>query len=79
MSGGSKPGDAHGVDCGLFISAQEARALPLKRREVRATVYCDAGFADTSEELHYVSDVDCSVVFKFPLPPRAAIYRCAST
>ena len=50
--------------------------MPLKRRDVSATVYADASFADTTENLRYKSDAECSAVFRFPLPPCAAVYRC---
>lgn len=55
----------------------DGRSVPLKAREVRATLHTAAGFSDTCESFNYVSDVEagCSVQFKFPLPPRSAIYR----
>lgn len=51
--------------------------VPLKHREVRSEVYCDVGVAETLETLSYVADKDCSVRFKFPLPPRSSVFRCA--
>ena len=61
--------------CGLFVDGPSARALPLRRRDVKADVCVDACYADTAETFSYISDVDCTCVFKFPLPPRAAVYR----
>jgi len=42
------------------------------------TMHCDLGFEETTEEFTYLADADCSVGFKFPLPPRSAIFRCCS-
>jgi hypothetical protein len=60
---------------GLFVIGDEDKSVPLKRREISAKVFCDAGFCATEEKLSYVSDVDVTAVFKFPLPPRAAIHK----
>ena len=38
-------------------------------------MHCDLGFEETTEEFTYLADADCSVGFKFPLPPRSAIFR----
>ncbi|KAG2492817.1 hypothetical protein HYH03_008975 [Edaphochlamys debaryana] len=64
--------------CGLFVEPKpDAKPIPvpLKRRDVTATIHADASFSDTKETLSYIADVDCTAVFKFPLPPRAAVYR----
>lgn len=62
--------------CGLFISGDDAKAVPLKRRDVTGDVYVDGCFADVAETFSYVAgDQDCTATFKFPLPPRAAVYR----
>ncbi|KXZ47715.1 hypothetical protein GPECTOR_33g597 [Gonium pectorale] len=68
--------------CGLFVPASGDAPrvpVPLRRRDVSATVYADACFADTKETLSYISDVDCTAVFRFPLPPRAAVYSLYGT
>ncbi len=66
------------ANSGLLRSDATAKEIPvpLRRRDVSATVYAAASFSDTKETLSYVSDVECSAVFRFPLPPRAAVYRC---
>ncbi|KAG2443262.1 hypothetical protein HYH02_009335 [Chlamydomonas schloesseri] len=64
--------------CGLFradAGTKQHIPVPLRRRDVSATVYAAASFSDTKETLSYVSDAECSAVFRFPLPPRAAVYR----
>ncbi|KAG2443412.1 hypothetical protein HXX76_001770 [Chlamydomonas incerta] len=72
----SKPSTGVLPPCGVFIEGGEKPIpVPLKRRDVSATVYAAASFSDTKETLSYVSDVECSAVFRFPLPPRAAVYR----
>ncbi|PNH05173.1 von Willebrand factor A domain-containing protein 5A [Tetrabaena socialis] len=68
----SQPGSGALPPCGLFTSASVP--VPLRRRDVVATIHASASFADTQETLSYVSDVDCTAVFKFPLPPRSAVY-----
>ena len=45
-------------------------------RAVDSTMHCDLGFEETTEEFSYLADADCSVAFKFPLPPRSAVFRC---
>lgn len=73
----SKPSTGVLPPCGVFVEGGEKPIpVPLKRRDVSATVYAAASFSDTKETLSYVSDVECSAVFRFPLPPRAAVYRC---
>jgi hypothetical protein len=73
----SQGAPSNGRPTGLFVVGKEDKSVPLKRREVAARLFCDAGFADTVERLHFVSDEDVSATFKFPLPPRAAVYRYA--
>mmetsp|Transcript_20822 Transcript_20822/g.45542 ORF Transcript_20822/g.45542 Transcript_20822/m.45542 type:complete len:577 (+) Transcript_20822:96-1826(+) len=63
--------------CGLFMSSNEP--VPLKRREVSATVHAADGFCDVQESLFYIADKDSTVRFVFPLPPRAAVYRFKAT
>ena len=58
------------------LDHQRGSVLPTCRA-VRTTLHCDLGYAETTEELSYVADADCSVVFRFPLPPRSAIFKCA--
>ena len=72
----SKGADVKG-QTGLFVVGDEDKSIPLKHRQVSAKVFCDAGFCDTVERLSYVSDTDVSATFKFPLPPKASVYRCA--
>lgn len=38
-------------------------------------LHCDLAFAETTEELSYLADVDATVTFRFPVPSRAAVYR----
>ena len=64
-----KPSDP----CGLFIDG--AAAVPLRRRDIKADVCVDACYADTCETFSYASATDCTATFKFPLPPRSAVYR----
>eukprot|EP00198_Chlamydomonas_reinhardtii_P004559 XP_001693895.1 flagellar/basal body protein [Chlamydomonas reinhardtii] len=73
----SRPsGNTGCTTCGLFRTTNGTEIpVPLKRRDVSATVYADASFADTTENLRYKSDAECSAVFRFPLPPCAAVYR----
>ncbi|KAG2443277.1 hypothetical protein HYH02_009347 [Chlamydomonas schloesseri] len=72
----SKPSTGVLPPCGVFIEGGEKPIpVPLRRRDVSAIVYAAASFSDTKETLSYVSDVECSAVFRFPLPPRAAVYR----
>ncbi len=85
----SKPGqDGKAEPVGLFIEAPidggsdvaavepGRRAVPLKERRVSATVYASGSFADTRETLTYCSDdTDCTAIFRFPLPPRSAVYK----
>jgi hypothetical protein len=66
---------AGGGPTGLIVVGHEERSVPLKRREVSAKLLCDAGVCDTVERLSYVADADVSASFRFPLPPRAAVYR----
>lgn len=40
-------------------------------------MHCDLGFAEVTEELSYLSDHPCSATFRFPLPSRAAVFKCA--
>ncbi|KAG2497307.1 hypothetical protein HYH03_004890 [Edaphochlamys debaryana] len=70
----SEPGSAPKEPCGLFVKDKKV-SVPLRRRDVTATIHADACFADTTETLSYVADEDCTAVFRFPLPPRAAVYR----
>jgi hypothetical protein len=42
-------------------------------------VHCDTSLVDTTETLAFIADEDVSVVFKFPLPPRAAVYGLTAT
>ncbi|KAG2443278.1 hypothetical protein HYH02_009348 [Chlamydomonas schloesseri] len=72
----SKPSTGVLPPSGVFIEGGEKPIpVPLRRRDVSAIVYAAASFSDTKETLSYVSDVECSAVFRFPLPPRAAVYR----
>lgn len=64
-----KPSDP----CGLFIDGGAA-AIPLRQRDIQANVCVDACYADTCETFSYASDFDCTATFKFPLPPRSAVY-----
>ena len=66
-AGGKEP-------CGVFREGTKT-PVPLKRRDVTASIQTSAGFADVTETLSYVVDADCCAVFRFPLPPRAAVYR----
>lgn len=64
--------------CGVFTSSAEP--VPLKSREVFANVLCDLTVADTVERLTYVAgSQSVSSTFKFPLPPRSAVYRFKAT
>jgi hypothetical protein len=60
--------------CGVFREGTQA-PVPLQRRDVTASIQTSAGFADVTETLSYVADTECGAVFRFPLPPRAAVYR----
>jgi hypothetical protein len=72
----SKAGTADEVTPGAYIKGNNATCcLPLKSRHVAANVDCDLGIAQTTETFHYVHSVDCSPTFKFPLPPRSAVYK----
>ena len=42
-------------------------------------MHCELGFEETTEEFTYLADADCSVAFKFPLPPRSAVFRCRTS
>lgn len=70
----SRPEPGKPEPCGLFDKAKDV-SVPLRKREISATVYTNGFFADNKEVLSYVTDVDCSAVFRFPLPPRSAVYR----
>eukprot|EP00197_Chlamydomonas_leiostraca_P001252 CAMPEP_0202885282 /NCGR_PEP_ID=MMETSP1391-20130828/41582_1 /ASSEMBLY_ACC=CAM_ASM_000867 /TAXON_ID=1034604 /ORGANISM="Chlamydomonas leiostraca, Strain SAG 11-49" /LENGTH=1167 /DNA_ID=CAMNT_0049568525 /DNA_START=90 /DNA_END=3594 /DNA_ORIENTATION=- len=59
---------------GLFIKG-DGKPVPLRSRAVKSTIHCDTAFAATTETFTFLSDEDVSVVFKFPLPPRAAVHR----
>lgn len=73
----SKPSSGFGP-AGLFVTGSE-KAVPLRIRSVNSKVHCDTGFADTTETFAFISDEDVSVVFKFPLPPRSAVYKLEAT
>lgn len=63
----------NGQPVGLFVD--DGKAVPLKRRDILSTVYAEIGFCDTVETMAFISDMDCSVSFKFPLPPKSAVYK----
>ena len=58
----------------LRPSLKQLWSIPA-RRAVESTVFCDLGFEETTEELAYLANADCNVAFKFPLPPRSAVFR----
>lgn len=63
--------------CGLFTAG--GSSVPLRLRHVSSIVYADAGFAETTETFSYVCDEDYTAIFKFPLPPKAAVYKYVVT
>jgi hypothetical protein len=59
--------------CGLFID--DKSTVPMKSRTVMAEIFAEHCCAEITEELAYVSDVDCTARFVFPLPSCSAIFR----
>ncbi|KAF5841639.1 hypothetical protein DUNSADRAFT_12096 [Dunaliella salina] len=50
--------------------------VPMELRDVRVHLLADAGISATTEHLHFrAPGSDIQATFKFPLPPRAAVYR----
>jgi hypothetical protein len=61
---------------GAYVEeGRESTCIPLKSRSVAATIDCDLGIAQTTETFSYKCSVNCSPTFKFPLPPRSAVYK----
>ncbi len=59
----------------LAVTIHEGRHVPLRRRHVKALVFCDHNLCDAEESLSFVADEDCQVCFRFPLPPRSVVHR----
>jgi len=42
---------------------------------VEAKLDCDAQISTTTETMHFVVEEQCHCIFKFPLPPRSAVWK----
>ncbi|KAL3131752.1 hypothetical protein ABBQ38_007471 [Trebouxia sp. C0009 RCD-2024] len=58
-----------------LLEASDGRSVPLTRREVSAVVNTVLAVAEVQERLSFLPDSACNATFKFPLPPRAAVFR----
>ena len=57
------------------LEGPDGRSVPLTRREVNAVVNTELAVAEVHERLSFLPDSACNATFKFPLPPRAAVFR----
>lgn len=67
--------DAHPSASVTLLEGSEGHSVPLLQRGVNAVVNTELAVAEVQERLRFLPDSACNATFKFPLPPRAAVFR----
>lgn len=67
--------DAEPSSSFTLLEASDGRFIQLALREVNAIVNTELAVAEVQERLSFQPNSACNATFKFPLPPRAAVFR----
>ena len=57
------------------LEGPDLQSVPLESRTVKVAVNNELAVAEVQERFNFCATSSCNVTFKFPLPPKAAVFR----
>ena len=67
--------DDRASDSATVLESPKKSSLPLLRRDISVAINTELAVAEVQECMLFRADRACNATFRFPLPPRAAVFR----